>query len=99
MPTHIEPLEDKIIVKVIEPETVTAGGIILPEVATERSQTGHVVSVGPGRTTDNGTLVKPKVEVGDEVLFAMYAGTEVNVDGEELLVLAARDIHAVIRKE
>jgi chaperonin GroES len=87
------PLEDRVVVKVIEEEDKTVSGIVLPDTAKEKPQKASVVAVGPGRY-DNGTLVPMGVAVGDTVIYSKYGGTEVKVEGEELLVLRASDILA-----
>ena len=94
----LKPLGDKVIVKRVEAETKTKGGIVLPDTAKEKPKRGKVLAVGEGRRTDKGELVKPSVKVGDEVLFASFAGTEVTVDGDELLIMGQDDILAVIHK-
>jgi chaperonin GroES len=91
----LKPLEDRVVVKVIEEEQRTQGGIVLPDTAKEKPQEGEVVAVGPGRLLDNGTRVAPSVKVGDRVVFAKYSGTEVKVDGQEYLILRETDILAV----
>lgn len=91
----LKPLGDRVVVKVMEQEERTKGGIVLPDTAKERPQQGEVVAVGPGRILDNGQRVAPEVKVGDVVIFAKYGGTEVEVDGEEYLVLRESDILAI----
>lgn len=92
----IKPLYDRVVVKVLEEEEKTAGGIVLPDTAKEKPQKGEVLAVGPGAVREDGTRVPPEVKTGDKVLFAKYAGTEVKVDGEELLILRESDILAVV---
>ena len=94
----LTPLADRVIVKRVEAETKTKGGIVLPDTAKEKPKRGRVVAVGAGKRLDSGELVKPSVKVGDEVLFASFAGTEVTVEGEELLIMTQEDILAVVRK-
>ena len=91
----LKPLADRVIVKVLESEERTKGGIVLPDTAKEKPQEGEVKAVGPGRILENGTKVAPEVKVGDIVVFAKYGGTEVKVDGEELLILRESDILAI----
>lgn len=91
----LKPLGDRVVVKVMEQEERTKGGIVLPDTAKEKPQQGKVVAVGPGRILDNGQRVAPEVKVGDVVIFAKYGGTEVEVDGEEYLVLRESDILAI----
>ena len=94
----LKPLHDRVVVKVLEAERRSAGGIVIPDNATEKPTTGRVLAVGAGRTLDNGTLLSLAVTVGDEVLFGRYAGQTVKVDGEELTVLKEEDIFAIIEK-
>ena len=94
----LKPLGDKVIVKRVEAETKTKGGIVLPDTAKEKPKRGKVLAVGEGRRTDKGELVKPSVKVGDEVLFTSFAGTEVTVDGDELLIMGQDDILAILHK-
>ena len=92
----VVPLAEKIVVKRIDAEETTAGGIVLPDTAREKPQQGRILSVGDGRLLDNGTRVKPPVSEGDRVIFTSYAGTEVEVDGEEVLIMREDDILAVL---
>ena len=94
--TRIEPLEDRVVIRALEGEEVTASGLVIPDTAKEKPQEGEVLAVGPGRLDDNGKRVPMEVKTGDRVLYSKYAGTEVKVDGEELLVVPARDILARI---
>ncbi len=92
----IRPLQDRIVVKRVESETQTKGGIIIPDAAKEKPIEGRVVAVGNGKVLKDGTVRPLEVQVGDKVLFGKYSGTEVKVDGEELLVMKEDDIMAVI---
>lgn len=92
----LRPLNDKVIVKRLEAEDKTAGGIILPEQAKEKPREGKVVAIGDGKLLDDGKRGGFQVKAGDRVLFSSYAGTEVKVDGEELLVLGEDDILAIV---
>lgn len=92
----VVPLAEKIVVKRIDAEETTAGGIVLPDTAREKPQQGRILSVGDGRLMDNGTRVKPQVSEGDRVIFTSYAGTEVEVNGEEVLIMREDDILAVL---
>ena len=92
----IRPLHDRIIVKRLEEERTSAGGIIIPDTATEKPIQGKVIAVGHGKILEDGSVRKLDVKVGDKVLFGKYAGTEVKVDGEELLVMREEDVMAVI---
>ena len=94
---QLKPLEDRIVVKPSEEETTTASGIVIPDTAKEKPQEGEVVAVGPGRWED-GQRVPLDVAVGDKVIYSKYGGTEVKVEGEEYLILSARDVLAVVRK-
>jgi len=91
----LKPLADRIIIKVIEEEEKTPGGIVLPDTAKEKPQIGEVIAVGPGRTLDNGQKVASEVKPGDKVVFSRYGGTEVKIDGEEYLIMRETDILAV----
>lgn len=94
----IKPLEDRILVQANEAETTTASGIVIPDTAKEKPQEGTVLAVGPGRIDDSGNRVPIDVSVGDTVLYSKYGGTEVKYGGEELLILSARDVLAVVEK-
>jgi chaperonin GroES len=94
----IKPLQDRIIVKRIEEEEKTKGGIIIPDSAKEKPMEGEIVAVGPGKVLDNGTRVAPSVKAGDRVLFGKYAGTEVKIDGVEHLIMREDDILGIIEK-
>ena len=96
MPTLIRPLADRILLRRIEADRVTKGGIIIPETAVEKPIEAEVVSVGPGRITESGQLVAPSVKPGDRVLFGRYAGTEVELDGAPVVLLREGDILAVV---
>jgi chaperonin GroES len=92
----IEPLDDRVVVKPLEQEGKTAGGIFLPETAKEKPQQGKVIATGPGKVLENGERAALTVKKGDLVLFAKYGGTEVEVEGEELLIMRESDLLAVI---
>ena len=94
--TDLKPMGDRVVVRPSEQEGVTKGGIFLPDTAQERPQKGEVVSTGPGRMLENGKRVEMEVKAGDTVIYSKYAGTEIEVQDEELLVLGANDILAVI---
>ncbi len=94
----IKPLADKILVERLKAESKTAGGIVLPDSAKEKPQTGKVVSVGPGKTLDDGTVRKMQVKKGDNVLFTSYAGTSVKINDKELLIMNESDIMAIVEK-
>jgi chaperonin GroES len=94
----IRPLADKVLVQRMEAETKTAGGIVLPDTAKEKPQRGKIISVGSGKTLDDGGVQKMQVKKGDVVLFTSYAGTEIKIDGKEYLIMSESDIMAVIEK-
>jgi chaperonin GroES len=94
----IKPLEDRIVVKASEAEQTTASGLVIPDTAKEKPQEGEVLAVGPGRVDDNGNRVPVDVTVGDKVIYSKYGGTEVKYGGEDLLILSARDVLAVVEK-
>lgn len=96
MATKLVPLNDKIVVKRLEAEAKTAGGIVLPDAAKEKPKEGKIISIGNGRILENGERSKFQVKKGDRVLFTSYAGTEVEVDGEELLIMTEDDILAIV---
>lgn len=93
---QLKPLADRVVVKKLDAEEKTAGGIVLPDTAKEKPQQGEILAAGPGRLDDKGTRQPLEVKVGDKVLFAKYSGTEVKIDGVEYLILAERDILAII---
>lgn len=93
---NIKPLGERVVLKVLESEEKTKSGIVLPDTAKEKPQMGKVLAVGSGRILDNGQKEPLEVKVGEKVLFAKYAGTEVKLDGEEYMVLKENDILAVI---
>ena len=90
------PLHDRVLVKRVKEEEKTRGGIIIPETAQEKPQEGEVVAVGPGARDEDGEYIKPDVKVGDRILFGKWSGTEVKVDGDELLIMKESDILGVI---
>jgi len=92
----LRPLNDRVIIKRVEEEAISAGGIVLPDSAKEKPSRGEVIAVGNGAVSDKGDVRPMAVKVGDQVLFGKYAGTEVEVDGDELLVMREDDIVAVV---
>lgn len=92
----VEPLGDKVVVKRLEAEETTAGGIVLPDSAQSKPQQGRVLSVGDGKQMKDGGRTPHQVKEGDRVLFSSYAGTEISIDDEELLIMSADDIMAVL---
>ena len=95
MAFNVKPLADRVIVAPMEKETMK-GGIIIPDTAKEKPQQGKIVAVGPGAVGENGERVKPEVKKGDVVLYGKYAGTEVNVDGKDYLILRESDVLAIL---
>ncbi|QDV33634.1 co-chaperone GroES [Tautonia plasticadhaerens] len=96
MATTIRPLDDRIVIKEIEAEEKTSGGIVLPDTAREKPQRGRVVAVGPGKLLDSGNRAEIGLKEGDEVLFGKYAGTEIKLNGEEIKILRESDVLAKI---
>lgn len=92
----LKPLGDRVVVKALEAETTSRGGIVLPDSAKERPQTGEVLAVGPGKMLDNGTTVAVEVKVGDKVVYSKYGGTEIKVGGEDVIILRQDDILGVV---
>jgi chaperonin GroES len=92
----IRPLHDRVVVRRMEEETKTAGGLVLPDSATEKPSRGEVLAVGPGKTLDNGDVRAVGVKVGDKVVFGQYAGSTVKIDGEELLILSETELFGVL---
>ncbi|RRD61555.1 co-chaperone GroES [Leucobacter sp. OH1287] len=98
MSVTLKPLEDRIIIKQVEAEQTTASGLVIPDSAKEKPQEGEVLAVGPGRVDDNGNRVPLDVKVGDRVIYAKYAGTEVKYGVDEFIVLSSRDLLAVVER-
>ncbi len=99
MTEKLEPLGDRVIVRRIETEEISKGGIILPDTAKEKPQEGEIVAVGPGKLSDDGTRIPMQVTAGDRVVFAKYAGTEVELNDEKLLLMSETDIVAIKRSQ
>lgn len=98
-PVKVRPLKDKVVVKRLEEvEEKTPGGIIIPDTAKEKPQMGEVVAVGRGKMLQDGKIVPPEVKVGDKVLFARYAGTEIKIDGQEYLIMSEDEILGIVEK-
>ncbi len=93
---NLKPLQDRVVVKPAEAEEISKGGIILPDTAQEKPQQGEIMAVGPGKVADSGELIKPQVKKGDKVLYGKYSGTEINVDGEDYLIVRESDIFAIL---
>ena len=95
---NLHPLEDRIVVRPSDSEATTASGLVIPDTAKEKPQQGDVLAVGPGRRSDNtGEIVPMDVAVGDTVVYSKYGGTEITVEGEDLLILNARDVLALVK--
>ena len=95
---NLTPLHDRLIVRAAAPAEVTKGGIILPDTAQEKPQQGEVLAVGTGKIDDNGKTLPMAVKVGDTVLYGKYSGTEISVDGEEVLIMRESDVFAIVGK-
>jgi chaperonin GroES len=95
---NLRPMQDRIIVKRLEEETKTAGGILIPDTAKEKPQQGEVVAVGKGKVTEDGKVLPLDVKVGDKVLFGKYAGTEIKLEGQDYLIMREDDILGVLEK-
>lgn len=93
---NLQPLEDRIVLKAHDAEAATASGLVIPDTAKEKPQRGDVLAVGAGRRNDTGSLTPMDIKVGDVVVYAKYGGTEITVDGDDLLILPARDILAIV---
>ena len=92
----LRPLNDRIIVKRLEEERKSAGGIVIPDTAAEKPSMGEVIAAGPGKTDDNGKLVAMGVKVGDKILFGKYTGTDITIEGQEVLILREDEVLAVL---
>lgn len=95
--TKIQPLADRVVVRPSEEAEQMRGGLYIPDTAKEKPQQGEIIAVGPGRVSDQGERLVPDVKAGDKVLYGKYSGTEVNVDGEQLLILRESDVLAVLK--
>ena len=93
---NFRPLQDRVVVKRVEEESKTAGGIIIPDAAKEKPQEGEVVAVGPGARDDKGELIAMDVKVGDRILFGKWSGTEITLEGQDLLIMKESDILGVV---
>lgn len=93
---NLTPLHDRVLVRPSKPEEVTSGGIIIPDTAKEKPMQGEIIAAGPGKTSEDGKLMTLQVKVGDTVLYGKYSGTEVSVNGEDLLIMRESDIFAVL---
>ena len=95
---NLTPLHDRVLVRPSKPEEVTSGGIIIPDTAKEKPMQGEIIAGGPGKVNDDGKVTALQVKVGDSVLYGKYSGTEVSVNGEDLLIMRESDIFAVLTK-
>ena len=95
---RLKPLGDRIVVRVLEREEKTKGGLFLPDTAKEKPTEGEVIAVGTGKILDNGQKQPVEVKVGDRIIFSKYAGTEVKIDGEDLVIFSERDVLAIVEK-
>ncbi len=96
---NLQPLDDRIVVRPSEAEEKTASGLVIPDTAKEKPQQGEVLAVGPGRRAENtGELIPLDIKVGDKVVYSKYGGTEITIDGEDLLILTSRDVLAKVGK-
>jgi chaperonin GroES len=93
---NVKPMEDRILLKPMEAEQKTAGGIIIPDNAKEKPQKGEVVAVGPGKTNDKGQKIEMSLKKGDKVLYGKYSGTEITIEGQEYLIVRESDVLAII---
>ena len=93
----LQPLEDRIVVKANEAEETTASGLVIPDTAKEKPQQGEVLAVGPGRIGDDNERVPMDIKVGDTVVYSKYGGTEITIEGDDLLILQARDVLAIVK--
>ena len=98
MATKLKPLGDRVVIRPIEKDEVTKGGIILPDTIKEKPQEGEIVAVGPGKLSEEGNRVAMEVKVGDKVVYAKYAGTEITIDDEDLLIMRESDLLAKTSK-
>jgi len=94
---NLQPLEDRIVVRPAEAEEKTASGLVIPDTAKEKPQQGEVIAVGEGRFGDDNERIPMEVAVGDRVVYSKYGGTEITIDGEDLLILQARDVLAIVK--
>jgi len=96
---NLQPLDDRIVVRPVEAEETTASGLVIPDTAKEKPQQGEVLAVGPGaRSQNTGEIIPLDLKVGDRVVYSKYGGTEITIDGEDLLILAGRDVLAKVNK-
>ncbi len=96
MAMNLKPLADRIVVRPLEAEEKTAGGLFIPDTAKEKPMQGEIIAVGPGKKSDDGKLIAMEVKPGDKVLYGKYSGTEVNVGGEDYLIMRESDLFAIV---
>lgn len=96
MSVSIKPLDDRIVIRQVEAEQTTASGLVIPDSAKEKPQEGEVIAVGPGRVSESGSRIALDISVGDRIIYSKYGGTEVKYNGEEYLILSARDVLAIV---
>jgi chaperonin GroES len=96
---NLRPLGDRLVVEHVEQAEKSAGGVFLPDTAKEKPQEGKVMAIGTGRTLDNGTKLPMDVKVGDRIIYSKYSGSEVKIDGKELLIISEKDVLAVVADE
>ncbi len=96
MALKLKPLADRVVVRPLEAEEKTAGGLYIPDTAKEKPQQGEVIAIGPGKTSDDGKNIPMEVKVGDKILYGKYSGTEVRIDGEDYLIMRESDIFAIL---
>ena len=95
---ELAPSADRLVLEPVEPAKTSAGGIILPDTAQEKTQEGVVIAVGPGRKTDKGEVIKIDFKVGDKVIYSKYSGSEIKIDGKEYLIISEKDVLATVRR-
>ena len=96
---NLKPLGDRVVVEHVEQAEKTAGGVFLPDTAKEKTQEGRVLAVGTGRTLDNGTVLPMSVSVGDKIIYSKYSGSEIKLEGKEVLIISEKDVLAVVSDE
>ena len=95
---NLKPLGDRVVVEHVEQAEKTAGGVFLPDTAKEKPQEGRVLAVGTGRTLDNGTVLPLTVQVGDKIIYSKYSGSEIKIEGKEVLIISEKDVLAIVSK-
>jgi len=95
---ELKPTAERVVLEPVEPAKTTAGGIILPDTAQEKTQEGLIIAVGPGRKTDKGEVIPIDLKVGDKVIYSKYSGSEIKLDGNEYLIISEKDVLAVVKR-